>query len=138
MDLFLTMTAAVAGFVHFLYSQHHQDTQLFVSLFKEFNARYDNLNERLNAIVMRESEILTEDDQKALFDYFNLCAEQYLFYKTGYIDEEIWQSWLAGMKYFARKKAIRSLWEADLKFNSYYSFTLKLFEQTGVSRKICD
>jgi hypothetical protein len=121
-----------------LNSQHHQDTQLFVSLFKEFNARYDKLNEKLNAIVRSESEFLTEQDQQVLFDYFNLCAEHYLFYKAGYIDEEVWQSWLAGMKYFARKEAVRSFWEADLKFNSYYSFTLELFEPTSAAWKICD
>lgn len=128
LELYLPVTAAVAGFVYFLYSQHHQDTQLFVNLFKEFNARYDSLNEKLNAIVARESADLSAEERTVLFDYFNLCAEEYLFYKSGYIDQDVWRSWLAGMKYFARNAAVRSFWESDLNSNSYYGFSVTLFD----------
>ena len=127
-ELYLAVTVAVAGFVHFLYSQHHQDTRLFVELFKEFNVRYDSLNGKLNAIVARESIELSAEDKAVLFDYFNLCAEEFLFYQSGYIDQDVWRSWLAGMKYFARHAAVRSLWEADLKSNSYYGFSVTLFD----------
>lgn len=128
LELYLPVTAAVAGFVHFLYSQHHQETQLFVNLFEKFNARYDSLNEELNAIVARPAEDrLTPEETKALFDYFNLCAEEYLFFKSGYIDQDVWRSWLAGMKYFAQNAAVRSLWESELSSASYYGFNLALF-----------
>lgn len=128
LELYLPITFGIAGFTHFLYTQHHQDTQLFVNLFKDFNARYDRLNEQLNAIIEDNSEELTIKDKKVLFDYFNLCAEEYLFYKSGYIDKDVWRSWLAGMKYFAHKAAICNLWESEIKENSYYGFSLKLFD----------
>jgi len=129
LELYLPVTLGVAGFTHFLYMQHHQDTQLFVNLFQEFNARYDRLNERLNAIVESSSEELTDNDKMVLFDYFNLCAEEYLFYKSGYIDQDVWRAWLAGMKYyFDRKRAIRVLCESEIKANSYYGFSLTLFD----------
>lgn len=133
LNLYLPVTVGIAGFTHFLYMQHHQNTQLFVNLFKEFNERYDRLNEQLNAIVENNSEELTVQDRKVLFDYFNLCAEEYLFYKSGYIDKDVWRSWLAGMEYFARKAAVRKLWksetsESETKENSYYGFSLNLFD----------
>ena len=55
-EQFILVTGAVAGFVHFLYAQHYQETQFFASLFQKFNERYDMLNERLNAIIERDKE----------------------------------------------------------------------------------
>jgi hypothetical protein len=133
LELYLPVTVGIAGFTHFLYTQHYQDTQLFVNLFKDFNARYDRLNEQLNAIFENNSEELTIKDKKVLFDYFNLCAEEYLFYKSGYIDKDVWRSWLAGMEYYARKAAVRNLWELETKENSYYGFSLKLFDTVHFS-----
>ena len=135
LDLYLPITAAVAGFVHFLYSQHNHETQLFVSLFDRFNVRYDSLNNKLNAIVTRPAVELTERETKTLFDYFNLCAEEYLFYKAGYLDQDVWRSWLAGMKHFAKNDAIRSLWEIELKSGSYYGFSLALID--AVPEPLC-
>lgn len=128
LELHLPITAAVAGFVHFLYSQHNYQTQLFVSLFDKFNARYTSLNEKLNDIITRAAVDLTEQETKTLFDYFNLCAEEYLFYKSGYIDQDVWRSWLTGMKHFAGNSAVRSLWKAELCAGSYYDFSLALVD----------
>lgn len=70
-------------------------------------------------------------DKQVLFDYFNLCAEEYLYYKTGFIDEEVWASWLRGMGAFAKVEHIRSLWQAELEAGSYYGFTLDLLPSAG-------
>jgi hypothetical protein len=130
LDMYIAATGGTAGFVHFLYTQHNQNTQLFVSLFKEFNSRYDLLNGKLNNIVNKTDDELSSDDKIVLFDYFNLCAEEYLFYKAGYIDKEVWHSWLAGMKHFTKNTSILSLWESDLKEGSYYGFNIGLFDKT--------
>lgn len=128
-ELFVVIVGAVAGFVHFLYSQHHQETQLFISLFGKFNERYDGLNEKLNAIVSRGNGApLAEQEIKTLFDYFNLCAEQYLYYESGYIDKEVWRAWARGMRFFAKNAEIRVLWEAELSSGSYYGFTLEVLD----------
>lgn len=120
----------IAGaFAHFLYGQHHQDTQMFVNLFAKFNERYDKLNEKLNAIVSRpvDSPLLPEHIS-TLYDYFNLCAEEHLFYKAGYIDEVVWLAWLRGMKYFAKDAAVLRLWKQDIATDSYYHFKLCLLD----------
>jgi hypothetical protein len=128
-ELFILITGAVTGFTHFLYSQHHQDTQLFVGLFNKFNERYDALNEKLNEIVAREKgKPLSTEHIGTLFDYFNLCAEEHLFYASGFIDQEVWSAWLRGMQYFAKDVEVRSLWEEELALGSYYGFNKALLD----------
>jgi hypothetical protein len=134
-DLFILITGAVAGFVHFLYSQDHKETQLFVALFKDFNERYDKLNEKLNAIVSRGKETpLSPENVRTLYDYFNLCAEEHLYYASGYIDHEVWLAWVHGMKYFAKDAEIRKLWEAEVSSGSYYSFNLSVLDAVLLRR----
>lgn len=127
----LSITAAVAAFVHFLYSQHNHNTEQFISLFREFNARYDRLNDRLNALALKEGSLLLEaEDKQLLYDYFNLCAEEYLYFKSGYIDAQVWRSWLNGMKYFAANPEVRRLWQEELESGSYYGFSLSEIDKT--------
>jgi hypothetical protein len=124
-DFFLPAVAASAGFAYFLYTQHLQETKLFSELFRQFNERYDTLNGELNRIATAQNvSILDQDSKQVLFDYFNLCAEEYLYYKTGFIDPEVWRSWASGMGYFASVQHIRDIWTSELGGGSYYGFTL--------------
>jgi hypothetical protein len=126
-DLILSTLGGIAAFFHFLYSQHNVNTDRFISLFKEFNSRFDKLNDDLNRIGERSSgEVLSASDRQNLYDYFNLCAEEYLFYQAGYIDKDVWHSWLEGMAFFARVPEIRRVWEQELRHGSYYGFNLGL------------
>lgn len=129
-ELLLSITGAVAALVHFLYSQHNNNTERFIGLFRDFNARYDRLNNRLNALLLKDGALLlTAEDKQLLYDYFNLCAEEYMYLKSGYIDTEVWQSWLRGMQLFASNAEIRRLWKEELDSGSYYGFTLALIDQ---------
>lgn len=128
-SIFLTVTGAVAALVHFLYAQHNHNTERFISLFREFNTRYDGLNDRLNTLVSRDGAVLLANEEKQLlYDYFNLCAEEYLYFKAGYIDSEVWNAWLRGMKSFAAHKEVRRLWQEELGSGSYYGFKLGLID----------
>lgn len=128
-EMLLSVTGSVAALIHFLYAQHNHNTEQFIGLFQDFNARYDQLNGRLNTIVERDdSFVLTAEDTQVLYDYFNLCAEEFLYFKSGYIDLEVWSAWLRGMKFYASKPEIRRLWEADLQSGSYYGFTLEIID----------
>lgn len=132
-ELLLAVVGIAAAFAHFLYSQHHQDTQTFVSLFEKFNTRYNGLNERLNAIVARPmGATLSRVQVDTLYDYFNLCAEEHLFYESGYIDERVWQAWLRGMKHFANDAAILRLWTDEIAAGSYYHFKLTVLDAVEV------
>jgi len=129
LKLLIAAVSSAAAFVYFLYTQHHQDTQTFISFFEKFNRRYDGLNEKLNAIIDRPANSQFGPKEKdTLYDYFNLCSEEYLFYESGYIDERVWRAWLFGMKHYAKDAAVRRLWEQELESSSYYKFKMSLFD----------
>jgi hypothetical protein len=122
-ELLLSAIGGVAGFTYFLYRQHLDEAKPFKELFAEFNGRYDALKDDLNAILFGRPEgLLSADEREHLFSYFNLCAEEYLFYKAGYIDHRVWESWYGGMKVFFKHPRIQALWEQDSKADSYYGF----------------
>jgi len=122
-EILLSGIGAVAGLTYFFYRQHLDETKLFKELFVEFTGRYDKLNEGLNTIVFgpREGD-LSDTERELLFRYFNLCAEEYLFYDAGYIDHHVWQSWKRGMSVFFGHPPIRALWDRDCEADSYYGF----------------
>ncbi|WP_251951685.1 hypothetical protein [Salinibacter ruber] len=72
--------------------QKLEETRLFANLFQSFNERYDEMNGDLNEIVGKSESELTPDEKTLLYDYFNPCAEEYLFYKRGYVPHEVWKS----------------------------------------------
>jgi hypothetical protein len=102
-ELLVSIVGGVVGFTYFIYRQHLDEAKLFKELFAGFNDRYDALNDHLNAILFGPHDgLLSADERERLFSYFNLCAEEYLFYKAGYIDHEVWEFWRRGMKVFFR------------------------------------
>jgi hypothetical protein len=100
-ELLLTGIGAVAGFAYFLYRQQLDETRLFKEMFVDFNGRYDKLNNDLNKILDGPKDgLLSVMERDTAFKYFNLCAEEYLFHKAGYIDDEVWKAWEKGMTIF--------------------------------------
>jgi hypothetical protein len=122
-ELLVSVLAAVAASAYFFYRQHLNETKLFKDLFVEFNARYDALNDDLNTILFGPADgSLSPHERERLFKYFNLCAEEYFFYKAGYIDQQVWDSWYRGMGVFFKHPRIQALWEQDCTVDSYYGF----------------
>lgn len=131
-ELAISVIASIAGFFHFLYSQHSANTDRFIALFRDFNLRFDALNDRLNVIRAKgPGELLTSSEQQCLCDYFNLCAEEYRYFKSGYLDREVWMAWQRGMDYFAESKEIRRFWESELEQGSYYGFSLGMLRNAA-------
>lgn len=120
----VSILAGIGGLTTFLYTQHLQETRLFTELFKDFNERYNALNHRLNAIAEIAEAGVQGEDRQVLVDYFNLCAEEYLYFNAGYIDTAVWSSWTRGMKFYAQVSGIRRIWQQELETGSYYGFSL--------------
>lgn len=118
------LAAVVAGVVSFALSvqkQQLEEVRLFRSLFEEFNKRYNAQNEELNRIHQQPPEApLSESERDALFDYFNLCGEEHLYFAQGFIYPEVWRSWKNGMEFFRQNPRISKLWDLELKTDSYY------------------
>jgi hypothetical protein len=125
----VSVLGGAGGLTTFLYSQHLQETRLFTELFQTFNTRYDRLNQHLNEIAASDGTGLSTESQQLLMDYFNLCAEEYLFFRSGYIDEDVWRSWTCGMRFYAQVPAIRAIWARELESGSYYGFSLRELEK---------
>lgn len=119
--LAVALTGGSIGLVYFVQKQKLEETKLFKELFEEFNRRYDELNGRLFLILRTDSD-LTPGDETTLIDYFNLCAEEHLFYQDGYVHEAAWKAWTNGMCAYWRDLRVRKLWEEELRSGSYYGF----------------
>ena len=113
----ITAIAIIVSFVFFIQKQKLNELNLFWDLFKTFNERYDKLNDKMNQIISSNSDLSVEDID-TLYDYFNLCSEEYIFNKRGYILPEVWKAWRNGMLFFYKDERIKSLWDKELTTNS--------------------
>lgn len=120
--------AGTIGFFYFVQQQKLAETQLFHHLFTAFNARYDKVNGPLAAIAISVGP-LSNSDRNLIVDYFNLCAEEYLFYKEGYIHRDVWRSWCRGMLWYLRRHPFRDIWHEEVKTESFYGLSFTAIEQ---------
>lgn len=114
---------AILGFCYFVQQQKLAETALFERLFTSFNKRYDEMNDRLADIV--EDRMTSVENRKIVVDYFNLCAEEYLFFKAGYIYPDVWTSWCRGMLWYLRRHPFKDIWGAEMKEQSFYGLSLE-------------
>lgn len=118
----LEILGVVLGLYYFLHQQKLAEAQFFQVNFKDFNERYDKLNDFLLHAV--EKDQLSEVNRDKFIDYFNLCAEEYLLYEKGYIPNNVWASWVQGMSYYWSFKCVKELWLQE-KVESYYGFSFE-------------
>ena len=121
--LFLPVIGGAVSLIYVVEKQQLDEARLFKELFVQFNEKYDQLNEELNRIKSQDS--ISKEDRDTLYDYFNLCGEEYLFYQQGYIYPEVWKSWVLGMKIFYGSDLIRPIWISELKSGSYYGLDIE-------------
>jgi len=121
----VTLVGGLFSFIFFMQKQQHEELNTFRELFTEFNERYDKLNEKLNRIRNADNnEPLSACEKDILFEYFNLCGEEYLYYKKGYIYPKVWKTWCNGMKFFLKNDRIGTLWKEEENEEYYYGLTL--------------
>jgi len=124
-QLLLGIVGSALSAIYFVQKQKLEEMHLFKEIFTECNKRYDNLNERLNAIEARNNdEPLSTEEINTLNDYFNLCAEEFLFYQSGYVLPIVWVSWRKGILSFMRSKRIWEHWKRERESGSYYGLDL--------------
>jgi len=120
----LTLIGIPFTFVFLIQKQKLEETRLFKELFQDFNSRYDKLNEALDTILTGQACVdVSPVERRVLYHYFNLCAEEYLFYRLGYIPDDVWCSWQNGMATFFDCPRIRKVWDDDPGADSYYGMT---------------
>lgn len=123
--LLFSILGIFGGYAFFIYKQQIDETKLFMDLFRDFNARYDKLNDSLGEIFDEETEAPLRLQQKlVLADYFNLCAEEHMFFKAGYIDPMVWDAWRKGISIYLCDARIKEVFEQELKTGSYYKLNI--------------
>jgi hypothetical protein len=121
------IVAFVISTLFLVQRQKLEETRLFKDLFTSFNERYDRLNDKLAAIG-NDSELDAVTRSK-LIDYFNLCAEEFLFYREGYINDEVWKAWCRGMLQYLELRPVAELWRSEQSTGSYYGLSLETINE---------
>lgn len=93
-----------------------ENDKFFKELFRDFNMRYTVLNKPLYDITNSKEEIdhLTFEEKDKIYDYFNLCAEEYYWYKKNRINKAAWKSWKSGMDFWYSKPIIKKMWDDEM------------------------
>jgi hypothetical protein len=119
------LTGAALSVIYFVQKQKLEEIQLFERLFTQFNRRYEEMNVDLQKI--RADKEVPEGCRKTLNAYFNLCAEEYLFYSEGRIHALAWRGWCRGMMYYLTEDGpILRHWKEEAKADSHYGLTLEI------------
>lgn len=127
--------AAVAGIwavTFFRHQRHIEDAKFMKELFEYFNDRYNKLNDNLHRALWNYGDF-GADEEIAFMDYFNLCAEEWVFRQAGYIYDPVWESWHNGMLQFADDARVQKLWQRERQSKSYYGFKFPVGQTLGVN-----
>lgn len=112
-------------------NQHLNEDIIFHQLFRDFNERYNKVNNTLNHLELNSYtlEELKKDENRYndVLDFINLCAEEYFWHKKGRIVGKVWDAWNEGMNYWYQNvQMIKEVWDDEIAKNgckSYYILT---------------
>lgn len=80
----------------------------------------------------QEGTEITQEQRSLIVDYFNLCAEEYLFCKEGYIPRRVWRSWCRGMAWYLKRHPFKDVWNSEVKTDSFYGLTEQVIRDGAV------
>lgn len=122
-EVLLAALGGLWAFAFFLHNGHKEDAKFMKELFAYFTGRYDQQNNDLQEII-RKPEPFSRKEELAFIDYFNLCAEEWVFRQAGYIYDPVWESWLNGMRQYGKDPRVAELWGRERGSDSHYGFEL--------------
>jgi hypothetical protein len=112
----------ILGLIYFVQQHSLQKNRMIFDLFREFNKRYDDLNDRLNDYVQGNGGV----DEIAVIDYLNLSAEEYYFYRRGCIPKDVWREWVNGIIEKINIPKVREIWIREVRYDNYYGIKLEI------------
>lgn len=141
--IFLTITVTI-------YFEKVNKRKIQYDIAHTFNERYDKLNEKLYRIIEglpfyeihKNEDLIKKLNLKTLveeidfnkkliiYDYLNLCAEEYYWFKKGVLNTNIWINWNRGISLLLERliedeyirKIIYEEYENNKDKDSYYGF----------------
>lgn len=133
-EIFLGITGTLLTIFISVINFFQNNDRLFKELFKEFNERYDKYNDILASVTPAN---LTQKKKQKIVEYFNLCAEEFLWVQRGRIPDEVWINWRNGIIQNLENKVIYDVYEEEkgLCQYSYYGFFNEMDKILTGSRK---
>jgi len=124
MQVSIVLLTAFTSISFFLYRQHHYDAIFLKDLMIYFNDRYNSMHDDLSKILSSSNEprAIDPDTRDVASRYFNLCSEEYIFFKLGYIPKRVQIAWEAGMMEYGKSDIIINCWKNEKNKISYYGF----------------
>ena len=119
-SLFLGALGIIATFYFGVLKYKIENDKMFQELFISFNNRYETkFNDLINTLRGNPENALDEDGKKdnenLIIDYFNLCAEEYLWYSKNRVPKSVWDAWIAGIKENLEVDQVRKVYEKETK-----------------------
>lgn len=122
----VALLGSILPIFYFVQKQKLDELHVFLEIFESANDKYKKLGNKLEAIVSKANdEPLDESEREVLIAYFNLCAEEYLYFRQGYIFPHVWDSWENAMRLIFSNPRVSALWESESKTHSYYGFVVR-------------
>ena len=126
----VALCVGALGVVYFVQKQKNDDLQLFERLFTRFNERYAAMHADVQWVAAgRDAGGDVARDREVLDAYFNLCAEEYLFYREGRILPPVWRAWCRGITAHLESDRVRAYWEAEELRGSHYGLTREVIRR---------
>ena len=98
---------------------------MFKDLFESFNTKYNGeTNDIFNELVRNPEKRIEEikpNGENIVIDYFNLCAEEYLWFSKGRIPKKVWDAWKCGIIANIKIPQVKVLYKKEIE-NSEQSF----------------
>jgi len=123
-----TCVAGGSGIIYFLQKQKLEECKLFGDYFFRFNQEYLKQSQKLDQLFERTINepaefLLCPEDILTLHAYFDLCSEEFFFWKLGRIHVDAWTAWRTGIKYFLSSPRILKEFRSQMAEGSYYGLT---------------
>ncbi|MCB0741155.1 MAG: hypothetical protein KDB92_08935 [Chitinophagaceae bacterium] len=112
--LFGSIGSLITIFFGYIKFQIENDT-MFNQLFTDFNNRYTNKqNDLLNSLRNDDEYKFKTGEKNLIYDYFNLCAEEFLWFKKGRIPKRVWFAWENGIRENLKIPIINEMFKAEI------------------------
>ncbi|MDP1763816.1 MAG: hypothetical protein Q8L07_07990 [Sediminibacterium sp.] len=125
-QVFAGIFASIVAIYYGYLKQKIEDDKMFKELFESFNGKYngetnDIFNELRRNPERKIAEMNKENVENIIIDYFNLCAEEYLWYSKGRIPKKVWKAWKKGINDNIKLDQVKELYKKEIE-NSAVSF----------------
>ena len=133
--------ASIVAIYYGYQKQKIENDKMFKDLFESFNTKYNgetndifnelrrctaekSINGIYNELVKnseKSREGIKPTGENIVIDYFNLCAEEYLWFSKGRIPKKVWDAWKCGIIANIKIPQVEELYKKEIE-NSKQSF----------------